>query len=625
MVKLPISVILVSYHTGPVLWRSIESAVAQAAEVVVVNNGNPEDITKRLEADTRIRVVSGHGNVGFAAACNMGVAQATQPYILLLNPDCILQRDTLAKTLNELQIHSDAWVAGCKIVSPEGEEQGTCHRNLITPLSVFIESFNIHRLLPKKYKKCRLNWYPVDADKPSYVPVISGAFMLMSKYRYSEVGGMDEGYFLHVEDTDFCLQIQEEGGRIVYVPSAEVVHYKSTSNVTSAFVERCKARSFIRYFHKNFRHSSELGILPILYVMILVRAGVKICSSVLRKCLSSQRRLGSSAMFVNDSEHTNERSLRSPVDNWIPAFAGMTKAELCQHIVTRYTTKTPMPIETIGPVMITGTSSQIGLCVLGHLVAANIPTIAVYHREVMDVESRSLQWIYGDLSRTLDLQDYLPDTLIHTAPLWLLPPHIEALAKAGVKRIIAFGSTSVFGKADSVNRYEQDVVEKLNQAEQDIGLICNRLDIEWTVLRPTMVYGVGLDKNVSSIERFIERFGFFPVYQKAEGLRSPVHADDLAIAALSIIDNPITYRRRYNLGGGENLSYYSMIERIAEKLGKKPRVIAIPGLPLLLRIAGIITRRKSLTPGIAHRMNQNLVFDDSEARGDFTYNPRGFW
>ena len=110
-------------------------------------------------------------------------------------------------------------------------------------------------------------------------------------------------------------------------------------------------------------------------------------------------------------------------------------------------------------------------------------------------------------------------------PLWLVPPLLPRLA--GSRQLIVFSSTSVFTKATSKDPNERSVAEDLAAAETKIAEFCTAKNIHWTILRPTMIYGGGRDRNVSAIARFIERWGVFPLVYPAKGLRQPVHADDL--------------------------------------------------------------------------------------------------
>ena len=100
--------------------------------------------------------------------------------------------------------------------------------------------------------------------------------------------------------------------------------------------------------------------------------------------------------------------------------------------------------------------------------------------------------------------------------------------------------------------------------------------MEWVILRPTLIYGRGRDKNISEMARFIRRFGFFPIFGQAEGLRQPVHAEDVAGACVAALETSAATNRMYYLSGGETLSYREMTGRIFSVLGRHPRLLHVP-------------------------------------------------
>jgi nucleoside-diphosphate-sugar epimerase len=199
---------------------------------------------------------------------------------------------------------------------------------------------------------------------------------------------------------------------------------------------------------------------------------------------------------------------------------------------------------------------------------------------------------------------------IATLPIWLLAAHLPALAKDGVDRLIAFSSTSVEAKRESRSAKAQAIVAALAHGEAAVMEAAITAGIGVTILRPTLIYGTGEDANVSAAARFIERFGFFPLAWNAQGLRQPVHADDLASAALAALERPQSIGRTYALPGGETLPYRAMIERIFEALGRRPRFIRVPGLAAI--------------SDLAKRMARDQAFDIGPAARDLGYAPRRF-
>ncbi|HEY2110774.1 MAG TPA: NAD-dependent epimerase/dehydratase family protein, partial [Dongiaceae bacterium] len=212
--------------------------------------------------------------------------------------------------------------------------------------------------------------------------------------------------------------------------------------------------------------------------------------------------------------------------------------------------------------------------------------------------SPAADWLAADLAQPLDLARRQPAAAIHATGAWLLPPQLPVLEQAGLQRLVCFSSTSMLAKAASPSAEEREIARMLAAAEAAVA----EGAIPWTLLRPALIYGLGLDRNVTAAARFIRRWHCFPLGGPGKGLRQPVHADDLAAAALAALDLPAAAGGSFNLGGGETLSYRQMIQRIFETLGQHPRFLR---LPFLARLPGSIG-------AVAARMEQDLAFDSGE-------------
>lgn len=212
------------------------------------------------------------------------------------------------------------------------------------------------------------------------------------------------------------------------------------------------------------------------------------------------------------------------------------------------------------------------------------------------------------------------------APIWVLPDYLEMLKSYRAKRVVALSSTSRFSKISSSDAGEQRIAERLAASEALLQTWSESNGIEWVVLRPTLIYGYGKDKNIAEIARFIMRFGFFPLLGKGAGLRQPVHAEDVAAACVASLTSPVMANRAYNLSGGETLAYRDMVIRIFTALQRRPRLITVPLAVFRLAIAGLrlLPRFRQWSPAMAERMNQDLVFDPADAGRDFGFSPRPF-
>ena len=216
------------------------------------------------------------------------------------------------------------------------------------------------------------------------------------------------------------------------------------------------------------------------------------------------------------------------------------------------------------------------------------------------------------------------DLVYACAPIWLLPNALEALADRGMRRLIAFSSTSRFTKATSPHAVERDVADKLARAEEALLAFCQSKDIGWTILRPTLIYAEGQDQNISRLAHLIQRLGVLPIAGAGMGKRQPVHAADLAAAAIRASQTDLALNKAYDLPGGETLTYRAMAERVFIGLGRKPRIVSIP---LSLWQAGLWLASPLLpgaTGAMGARMAEDLVFDTSAAKADLDWQPRGF-
>lgn len=267
-----------------------------------------------------------------------------------------------------------------------------------------------------------------------------------------------------------------------------------------------------------------------------------------------------------------------------------------------------------------GASSLVGECLLPMLSKAGWRVVAFSRRAAeigLGVEWRQLPFteVAAEISHW-----------ICVAPIWVLPDYFNLIETSGARRIVVLSSTSRFTKVGSGDTAEQTTAAKLIDGETRLQAWAESRGIEWVILRPTLIYGLGRDKNISEIACFIRRFGFFPVLGKANGLRQPIHAEDVAAACVSALKVPDAANRAYNISGGETLSYRDMVARIFTALGRRPRVLTVPLWAFRLAVTMLrrLPRYRQWSAAMAERMNRDLVFDHTEAARDLGYKPRGF-
>ncbi len=259
-----LAAIVVSYRTGEALFDCLASLTANESvcEIILVDNGNPPEHLARAEemlaacADTRI--ISGHGNVGFAKGCNFGARAAKAEHLLFLNPDAALQPGALTTLSAAEPGRAHPLILGGRVLGPDGVEQRGARRGEFTMWSSFVALFGLHRLSGGRggLRNVNQTGEPLP-EGPVAVGAVSGAFMMMSRADFDALSGFDEGYFIHVEDVDICRRAREAGGEVIFVPDAEVRHIGATSGVSSMTVAWHKGKSFARYFRKFARSPVE--------------------------------------------------------------------------------------------------------------------------------------------------------------------------------------------------------------------------------------------------------------------------------------------------------------------------------------------------------------------------------
>ena len=278
-----ISVIMVSFMTGPALLEAISAVISdpEIFELVIVDNGNTyaarEKLSELVTEHDKIRMLQSHGNIGFAKGCNYGARMARGSHFLFLNPDAIISSGTamaLADCGEGLDLDRDTpWIVGGRLKDVDGNEQRGSRRGELTPKSALISSTPLHKL--PFFRSLHWEKEPLPSS-PIFVPVVSGACLMMSRHSFEITGGFDEDYFLHVEDIEICHRVRQHGGQVVFHPHADILHYGSTSQARRQDVEFNKFRGFYRYF-KNYSEKWWAKVLtmvaaPFMFCAVMGRA-----------------------------------------------------------------------------------------------------------------------------------------------------------------------------------------------------------------------------------------------------------------------------------------------------------------------------------------------------------------
>lgn len=271
-----------------------------------------------------------------------------------------------------------------------------------------------------------------------------------------------------------------------------------------------------------------------------------------------------------------------------------------------------------------GASSLIGGCLLPLFVHSEWQVTA-YSRRPVEVSGGGAVWKILSINQAKPVEEVTP-YWICVAPIWVLADYLPLLESSGARRLVVLSSTSRFTKVGSDDTAENVVAARLISGEARVQAWAESRGVEWVILRPTLIYGLGRDKNISEIARFIDRFGFFPVLGRAEGLRQPIHAQDVAAACFSALQATGAVNRAYNISGGETLTYRDMVARVFAALGRRARLLTVPLWVFRLAVALLccLPRYRQWSAAMAARMNRDLVFDHAEAALDIGFRPRPF-
>lgn len=255
----PCCAVVVNHDAGPALRRAVASLLESAAvgTVIVVDNASSDDSLAALDdlgaGAGRLVVIRNEDNRGFARACNQALPHRGGGGLLLFNPDCVARPGAIEALAIALDEHPEAGAAGPLLLNPDGTEGPGGRRCAPTPWRSFVRLFGLTRLRslsPRLFGDYDLEGSPLP-EGPVAVDAVSGACMLVRPGALDRVGPLDEGYFLHCEDLDWCERMRQAGLHVLFVPGARVVHDKGLcSRHRPLFVEWHKHRGMLRYYAK---------------------------------------------------------------------------------------------------------------------------------------------------------------------------------------------------------------------------------------------------------------------------------------------------------------------------------------------------------------------------------------
>jgi nucleoside-diphosphate-sugar epimerase/GT2 family glycosyltransferase len=593
-----VAVVVVNYNAGVLLSESVRGVLASTVpvEVFVVDNGSSDDsievLRERIGPDPRLSIVENGRNFGFAKAANIGLRRATSDFCLVLNPDCLVQPDTLEKVINFILLDPEVGVAGCMIRNPDGSEQAGGRRSVPTPWRSFVRVLHLDKWMPAhpRLRTFLCNLEPIP-DRPIHVEAISGAFMLAPRKSLMQVGLLDEGYFMHCEDLDWCMRFRREGWKIMFVPNAEVVHYKGTCGKSRpVFVEWHKHRGMIRFYRTHFQHQYPWPLLILVFTAVWSRFALLASRSLVTRAVL--RRVPESCPAPL-SLHVAPREMTTGADVLRPD--GGAEAE---------------PFQWTGRlVLVTGGSGFIGRHLVEALVAvgAQVKVLARPHGKLSSATRRRSDHVehrHGDLTEPGSLAGVCDgvDTIFHLAgyahaednstslnesPHWRITVEgtqalLDHACAAGVKRLVFVSTVKAMGEGNDARLDETSPADPEDyygmakrEAERLVLSAGQRCGVHTAVLRLPMVYGGHNAGNLSRMISSIEH-GRFPPLPEVHNRRSMVHVDDVVQALLLAAERENANDQTYLITDDEVYSARRIYESICAALGRRPPVWHVP-------------------------------------------------
>ncbi len=262
------SVITVTYNSGSLIWRCLAALWPQlhaGDEVILVDNASSDGSLEGIEgAFPGLRVIRNAQNRGYAAANNQAIRLAQGDYVLLLNPDVILERNALATATAYLDAHPDVGILGARILLPDGRLDPPARRSFKTPATYFYKLSGLSWLFPNNRRFGHYYLSYLNDDLLTEIDAVVGAFLFIRRATIARVGLLDERFFMYCEDEDWCWRVKQDGWRVVYHPEVIAHHFKGSSTRLRPFTMIYHwHRSILLYHQKNIapRYPAPVNVL----------------------------------------------------------------------------------------------------------------------------------------------------------------------------------------------------------------------------------------------------------------------------------------------------------------------------------------------------------------------------
>jgi GT2 family glycosyltransferase len=256
-----VSIVIVNWNTRDIVRNCLCSTYGQTKnvdfEVIVIDNASMDGSAKMVQTEfPQVNLIKNSNNVGFAAACNQGIAISKGKYVLLLNSDIVILDNAIAKAFTFAETHPEAAVVGCRVLNPDKTVQQTCFM-FPSLLNMLLSTTHLHKLFSSSgfFGREYMTWW--DRDDVRQVDCVTGCFMLVRQNAIKDVGTLDERFFMYGEETDWCYRFKKAGWVTLFTPGAEIVHLDCASSKQIADKMFLQLRGSISFFFKKHKTFPE--------------------------------------------------------------------------------------------------------------------------------------------------------------------------------------------------------------------------------------------------------------------------------------------------------------------------------------------------------------------------------
>ncbi|HET7037022.1 MAG TPA: glycosyltransferase family 2 protein [Thermomicrobiaceae bacterium] len=279
-----LAIVIINHNTSELLLeclgRLTNSRTTVPSTIYVVDNGSTDDSLARLaERFPEVVAIAAGRNLGFAGGNNLALRRALADVppgadraaraVLLLNSDCFVEPETLARLTRFLDEHPEAGVVGPRLTLPDGRLDLACRRSFPTPASAFWKLTGLARLFPNSPRFARYNLTFLDPGQVAAVDAVVGACMLVRLSAVDDAGLLDEAFFMYGEDLDWAFRIKEQGWQVYYNPAARALHFKGATSSKRSY------RLIIAFYHAMYLfHRKHYAARTFVLVNWLIALGI---------------------------------------------------------------------------------------------------------------------------------------------------------------------------------------------------------------------------------------------------------------------------------------------------------------------------------------------------------------